>query len=174
MAHWIRHASTAQVDGVRGHKVTVTFRKLLPEDERYETIYRALRNHYRLVKLYNVKLKKLNAQIEQICFLPPDGLRDLLEDETARELEKVWQRLPEFEDHIVEQILSTFMREALNEDGNDPLMRRRLDELGLETLDLSRGGEVYSSAHDLLSGGKTPICGEGLPEAVILYKGTGG
>lgn len=138
MAHWIRHALTAQVDGVRGHKVTVTFRKLLPEDERYETIYRALRNHYRLVKLYNVKLKKLNAQIEQICFLPPDGLRDLLEDETARELEKVWQRLPEFEDHIVEQILSTFMREALNEDGNDPLMRRRLDELGLETLDLSR------------------------------------
>ena len=138
MAHWIRHALTAQVDGVRGHKVTVTFRKLLPEDERYETIYRALRNHYRLVKLYNVKLKKLNAQIEQICFLPPDGLRDLLEDETARELEKVWQKLPEFEDHIVEQILSTFMREALNEDGNDPQMRRRLDELGLETLDLSR------------------------------------
>lgn len=138
MAHWIRHALTAKVDGVRGHKVTVTFRKLLPEDERYETIYGALRNHYRLVKLYNVKLKKLNAQIEQICFLPPDGLRDLLEDETARELEKVWQKLPEFEDHIVEQILSTFMREALNEDGNDPQMRRRLDELGLETLDLSR------------------------------------
>lgn len=138
MAHWIRHALTVQVDGVRGHKVTVTFRKLIPVKERYEIIYRALRNHYRLVKLYNVKLKKLKAQIEQICFLPPEGLQDLLEDETARELADVWQKLPEFKNHIVEQILSTFMKEALNEDENDPDMRRRLDELGLETLDLSQ------------------------------------
>ena len=61
MAHWIRHALTVQVDGVRGHKVTVTFRKLIPVKERYEIIYRALRNHYRLVKLYNVKLKKIKS-----------------------------------------------------------------------------------------------------------------
>lgn len=136
LAHWIRHALTVEVDGVRDHKVTVTFRKLIPWKERHEKIYRALRNHYRLVKLYNSRLKKINAEIEHLEFHPMDGIPDL-EDEISNELAGVWVKLPEFKNHIVEQILSTFMPEALNRDAGDAGMRQRLDQLGLESLDLT-------------------------------------
>lgn len=137
LAHWIRHALTVEVDGVKQHKVKVIFRKLFPMGVGYEKIYRALRNHYRLVKLYNQQLKVLDAKIEYLTFLPPDGIPEYI-DETANKLSKIWINIPEFKNHIVEQILSTFMQEALNFDGNHPSMRRRLNEIGVETIDLSK------------------------------------
>ncbi len=136
LAHWIRHALTVEVDGVRNHKVTVTFRKLLPSEGRHEKIYRALRNHYRLVKLYNRRLEKINAKIDHVIFDPADGIPERT-DEISEELSGVWEKLPEFKGHIVEQLLSTFMQEALNKDHGDAQMRCRLDRLGLETLDLT-------------------------------------
>ena len=136
MAHWIRHALTVDVDGVRNHMVKITFRKLIPSDQRHEKIYRALRNHYRLVKLYNNRLKKINAEIDHVIFEPADGIPEFM-DEISYELRDIWVNLPEFKNHIVEQILSTFMKEALNIDHGDHEMRRRLDGLGLETLDLT-------------------------------------
>lgn len=137
MAHWMRHALTVEVDGVRNHTVTVTFRKLLPSEKKHEKIYRALRNHYRLVKLYNNRLQTIGAQIDNIVFQPMDGLPELV-DEVSVELQKIWVNLPEFEDYVVEQLLSTFMPEALNQDNGDKKMRKRLDALGLETIDLSQ------------------------------------
>ena len=136
MAHWIRHALTVDVDGVRNHIVKITFRKLIPSDKRHEKIYRALRNHYRLVKLYNNRLKNINAEIEHVIFEPADGIPEF-QDGISDELSDIWINLPEFKNHIVEQILSTFMKEALNIDREDTGMRRRLNKLGLETLDLT-------------------------------------
>ena len=66
-----------------------------------------------------------------------DGLPELV-DEVSVELQKIWVNLPEFEDYVVEQLLSTFMPEALNQDNGDKKMRKRLDALGLETIDLSQ------------------------------------
>lgn len=135
-AHWIRHALTAEVDGVRNHVVRVRFRKLLPSSVEHEKIYRALRNHYRLVKLYNYRLQTINAQIDKIIFDPADGLPELA-DEVTNALQNIWVTLPEFKDYMVEQLLATFMPEALNLDNGDPKMRKRLDELGLQTIELS-------------------------------------
>lgn len=135
-AHWIRHALTVEVDGVKNHTVTVNFRKLVPSNSRHEKIYRALRNHYRLVKLYNNRLEKINAEIEHLIFNPPDGIPEK-SDEISEELSRIWVNLPEFKNHIVEQILSTFMQEALNKECGNAKMRQRLDKLGLETLDLT-------------------------------------
>lgn len=135
MAHWIRHALTAEVDGVRDHTVRVIFRKLLPEDRRHEKIYRALRNHYRLVQLYNEQLAVLGAEIKHMVFLPSDGSPDC-EDGVAKELASIWVKFPEFKDCIVEQLLSTFMPEALGIDNGNSDMGRRLDKIGLERMDL--------------------------------------
>ena len=137
MAHWMRHALTVEVEGVKNHTVTVAFRKLLPSEKKHEKIYRALRNHYRLVKLYNHALRSINAQVDNVVFQPTDGVPEFV-DGISEELQDIWGKLPEFKDYIVEQLLSTFMPEALNQDHGDKKMRRRLDELGLETIDLSR------------------------------------
>ncbi len=137
LAHWIRHSLTVEVEGIRNHSVAVTFRRLVPSDGGHEKIYRALRNHYRLVKLYNSRLDKIQAKIEHLIFNPPDGIPEF-KDEICEELSKIWVSLPEFKNHIVEQILSTFMQEALNKDGGDAYMRRRLNRLGLETLDIAK------------------------------------
>lgn len=136
MAHWIRHALTAEVDGVRNHTVKVTFRNLLPERKKHEKIYRALRNHYRLVQLYNEQLALLDAEINHMVFFPSDGIPDY-EDEVARELSSIWVKFPEFKDCIVEQLLSTFMPEALGVANGNADMRRRLNGIGLERMDLS-------------------------------------
>ncbi len=157
LAHWIRHALTAEVVGVRNHTVRVTFRKLLPTNARHEKIYRALRNHYRLVKLYNPKLEILGAGILHIVFQPADGIPEYT-DEITKELEQIWINLPEFKNHIVEQLLSTFMQEALNSDGGRTDMRRRLDGIGLETIDLSEESRfltpraIYYPEEKILSG----------------------
>ena len=160
MAHWIRHALTAEVEGVKKQSVNVLFRKLQPSNVSHEKIYRALRNHYRLVKLYNNRLKVIGAEIKHINFNPTDGIPEL-EDEVTYELKEIWQNLPEFKNSIVEQILSTFMREALNQDGGNAQMRKRLDDLGLETIDLTNENIflnpqtiIYPEEKVLISGGK--------------------
>ena len=137
MAHWIRHALTVEVDGVKNHTVKVSFRKLLPSEEHHELIYRALRNHYRLVRFYNEKLTILDAQIEHVIFDPSDGIPTFT-DEIADQLKEIWVGLEEFKGCITEQILSTFMQEALNRDGGNTKMRKRLDALGLEIMDISK------------------------------------
>lgn len=137
MAHWIRHALTVEVDGVKNHTVKVSFRKLLPSEEHHELIYRALRNHYRLVRFYNEKLTILDAQIEHVIFEPADGIPTFI-DEIADQLKEIWVGLEEFKGCITEQILSTFMQEALNRDGGNTKMRKRLDALGLEIMDISK------------------------------------
>lgn len=140
MAHWIRHALTVEVDGVKEHTVTVSFRKLLPSEKHHELIYCALRNHYRLVQFYNEKLAVLEAQIEHVIFDSPDGIPGFI-DEITDQLKEIWVELEEFKGCITEQILSTFMQEALNRDGGNPETRKRLDALDLETMDISK--EMY-------------------------------
>lgn len=135
MAHWIRHALTKEVIGVNDHEVTVVFRSFRSEIPDFEIVYRALRNHYRLVKLYNGKLMDLGAQISHINFEPNDGLpvyKDMISDDL-----EIYRQIPELRNDLVPQLMSTFMKEALNKDGGDEQLRQRLDAAGLECIDLS-------------------------------------
>lgn len=135
IAHWIRHALTKEVIGVKNQEVIVTFRSLTSNASNIEMVYRALRNHYRLVKLYNEKLFHLGAQIIHINFQPNDGVpvyKDIISDEL-----EIYRQIPELKDDLVPQLMSTFMKEALNKDDGDQQIRQRLDALGLECIDLS-------------------------------------
>lgn len=135
MAHWIRHALTKEVIGVNNQEVTVIFRSITSKIPNFEMVYRALRNHYRLVKLYNEKLVHLDAQIIHINFMPNDGLpvyKDIISDEL-----EIYRQIPELRNNLVPQLMSTFMKEALNKDENDGQLRQKLDTVGLECIDLS-------------------------------------
>ena len=57
-AHWIRHAITKRVEGVKDHGIIVRFRRLPVNSPYLDILYGTLRNHYRLVKLYQEKLSE--------------------------------------------------------------------------------------------------------------------
>ncbi len=141
-AHWIRHGLTESVEGVEGHKIMVRLRGLAGEDPRMESVYKTLRNHYRLIRLYNDVLKAIGGEVEQIEFLPCGGIPQ--EDEISRELQ-VYRDDPEFRYNLAPQLTATFMREARNEDGGDARMRQRLDGIGLEAVDLSQMEGFFQS-----------------------------
>lgn len=133
IAHWIRHALTAFVDGVKNRQVVVTFRRLpeIPED--FEMVYRALRNHYKLIRFYNNDLKIIGADINEIIFNPPMGIPSLYDD--VSEQMKVWKYNLEFLNSLTQQLLDTFMIEALNEDRKNPESRKAMNIAGLELMD---------------------------------------
>lgn len=167
MAHWIRHALTKEVIGVKEKKVQVRFRRLVPSEESHEIIYRALRNHYRLVRLYNPALKELDAEIKHIEFLPSDGIPED-EDDISQQLGGIWPTLPEFKYSLVGRLLQTFMKEALNMDGGDKQLRCRLDEVGLETLSLA-DVEEFLYPNTLMMEEEKIIYGEGTTKEHLDY-----
>lgn len=135
MAHWLRHAITVEVGDVKNHCINIKMRKILPEKAHMELVYRVLRNHYRLVKLYNAALGELNAAIEKVVFEPGDGIPDF-EDEISRAL-VIWEQIPELKNSLPEQLLQTFMEEALNQECRDEKLRQRLNAVGLEAVDFT-------------------------------------
>lgn len=136
-AHWIRHALTKHVEGVKNHRIIVCFRKL-PSDSGnayLEMLYRTMRNHYRLVKLYQEKLAVIHGEILHLDFEPGDGIPEE-EDEVSRQL-SCYSDIPELQHDIVPYLMETFMKEARNQDDGDEELRKRLDGIGLETMDMS-------------------------------------
>lgn len=158
MAHWIRHAITVEVGEVNKHCIHVKMRKLLPEQKYMDQVYRVLRNHYRLTKLYNEALGTLDAAIEKIIFDPQDGIPDL-EDETSHRL-TVWQKIPELKDALPEQLLQTFMPEALNQECKDENLRIRLNAAGLENVDLT-GVQDYITPKTIVMPEEKVLFGKG-------------
>lgn len=140
-AHWIRHAITKQVEGVKDHRIIVRFRKLPVDSPYLDMLYRTLRNHYRLVKLYQKKLAAIHGEIWHLDFEPGDGISDE-KDEISDKLGNC-QSIPEFQPDLVPYIIATFMEEAKNQDGGDERVRKKLDEIGLETMDLSGLNEFF-------------------------------
>ena len=93
-----------------------------------DRVYRALRNHYRLVKLYDTELNVLHAGIERINFNTSYGVpEDNWSYQESWESLKTWLPCP------VEQLLMTFMPEARNED-SDQEEKRQFEKIGLEML----------------------------------------
>ncbi len=143
-AHWIRHALTERVEGVKNHRVSVRLRKLESEGAEMEMVYRTLRNHYRLVKLYNERLAVICGEIKYLEFHPGDGIPEE-GDEVSMQLAQYAKNM-EFRYSLAPQLMTTFMKEARNQDGGDKEIRTRLDGIGLETVDLSPMEEFFDPA----------------------------
>ena len=72
-AHWIRHSLTAHRVLVRRGRVSVSFARPPGTDMQLDPIFVALRNHYRLVRLYLNELRQVDASILSVDFDPPHG-----------------------------------------------------------------------------------------------------
>lgn len=129
-AHWVRHSLTANLVGVSRKTIEVDFVKPTGSENELQQVYRALRNHYRLVKLYDTELNVLHAGIERINFNTSYGVpEDNWSYQESWESLKTWLPCP------IEQLLMTFMPEARNED-SDQEEKRQFEKIGLELLDL--------------------------------------
>lgn len=165
-AHWIRHALTKEVVGVRNHKVEIKFRRLIPESDNLDMVYRTLRNHYRLVKLYNEVLGAIHAKIEHIEFDPNDGIPEM-KDEISEKL-GIYKSIAEFKHNLTPQLLATFMKEARNQDDGDTVLRKRLNAIGLEVIDMSQM-ESFFNPGTLMYSEERVIFGEGILEEKLDY-----
>ena len=140
-AHWIRHALTKHVESIKNHRIVVQFRRLPSESLHLDILYRTLRNPYRLVKLYQEKLAVIHGEILHLDFEPGDGIPED-EDEISREL-ACYRDIPELKYDIIPHLIATFMKEARNQDNGDKEIRKKLDEIGLETMDISELDDFF-------------------------------
>lgn len=165
-AHWIRHAITKQVEGVKDHRIMVRFRRLPVDSPYLDMLYRTLRNHYRLVKLYQENLKVIHGEIWHLDFEPGDGIPEE-KDEISEKLGE-YQSIPEFQYDLIPYLMATFMDEAKNQDRGDDSVRKRLNEIGLETMDLSELNEFFHPGV-LLYPEERVIFGKGMVEEKLKY-----
>jgi hypothetical protein len=129
-AHWLRHSLTANLVGISRKTIKVDFVKPTGSENELRQVYRALRNHYRLIKLYDIELNVLHAGIERINFNTSYGVpEDNWSYQESWESLKTWLPCP------IEQLLMTFMPEARNEYSNQE-EKRQFEKIGLELLDL--------------------------------------
>lgn len=149
-AHWLRHALTAgRIEVVNG-QVSVEMRA--PPDSLggpLKGVYSALRNHFRLVSLYEGELGIVSAAIRNIGLTPSTGFPS----EVAGDF-PAWRAIPGFanESALALQLMNTFMPIALvDEDRLDPRALQAVRDAALESIDLTllrrcRGTEEPRSA----------------------------
>lgn len=105
-AHWLRHALTDNRVLVAQGRIRVTMVKPPGGTDLLRPLYAALRNHFRLVGLYETELKHLGAAITNIILDPSTGIPDR-ESSTLTEWDKV--RGFSTERAFCYQLLRTFM-----------------------------------------------------------------
>lgn len=134
IAHWLRHSLTSgRVMVSKGH-VEVKMVKPPGTDEQIAPVFAALRNHYRLVKLYNHFLDCLGAGSLEIDF----GPETIIPDHEAPGL-RDWKRIPGFytQKALLFHLLETFFPLALLDSKREPECNiQKLGELEMEPLDL--------------------------------------
>ena len=147
-AHWIRHGLTHGRVLVEAGEIHVELRRPPDSDAQMESVYKALRNHYRLSRLYLQELGQVNAGILNISFSPASGCPT----EVGLELSD-WSRLQGFgtQSALAFHLLNSFMPEALMDASRvETSILSRLQSNSLETIDLQdfhriRGGvELHS------------------------------
>lgn len=134
IAHWIRHSLTASVDDVFGQTVRVHFRQIPNVPEDFPLVYRVLRNHYRIVLFYQSDLKAVGAEIRQV--IVPEGQAGMVKDELSDKM-RVWEEIPDFKYCLIPRLLGTFEEAARNQAEPKGELRRRLDQVGMESVDLT-------------------------------------
>jgi len=135
-AHWIRHGLTSGRLLVDRGSVTIRLRKPPRTDARIEPVIRALRNHYRLIRLYSDFLDDIGAG----PLLPDFDPENALPDTESVELED-WWNIPEFgsQSALVFHLLESFFAEALLDERRVSAETiEKLQGLGLESVDLDQ------------------------------------
>jgi len=134
-AHWIRHGLTLGRVLVREGNVAVRFGRPPRTDAQMEPVFAALRNHYRLVKLYVKDLGHVNAALLNVECDPPSGLPQT----EVPDLERWWE-LPEFrvQSALVYRLLESFMPEALlDEKRLSAEVLPQLHDIGITAINLT-------------------------------------
>lgn len=135
IAHWIRHALTASVDDVFQQTVRVQFRQIPNVPDDFPVVYRVLRNHYRIVLFYQSDLKAVGAEIKNVVFVP-DGQAGMVKDELSDKM-CIWEEIPDFKYCLIPRLLDTFEQAAKNQAEPKSEFRRRLNQVGMESIDLT-------------------------------------
>ncbi|TWT76198.1 hypothetical protein CA13_66890 [Planctomycetes bacterium CA13] len=109
-AHWMRHALTADRILITNGSISVDVKKPPGTTHLTKPIYSALRNHFRLISLYEADLRAIDAPITNINLNPSTGI-----PLTNTDLLKNWNALEGFDNEsaLTFQLLRTFMGEAL-------------------------------------------------------------
>jgi hypothetical protein len=123
-AHWIRHVLTTNRVQVENGEIWIHMCRPPQTDRVFKPVFSALRNHFRLVLLYEEDLRHIDAEITTVHLTPSTGIPT----DEAVGLEH-WKDLEGFanEHGFAFQILRTFMPEALKD-------ARKLDTATLENL----------------------------------------
>ncbi len=132
--HWLRHGLTANRISVKLGTISVEMHQPPNVNNLLAPVFGALRNHFRLLCLYNKDLMSLNAAITNINLNPSTGVPRAVNSRLAD-----WHLLPEFpnERALCYQLLRTFMSEALKDERKiSATVRRHLLAAALEDVDL--------------------------------------
>lgn len=111
-AHWLRHTLTTNRILVNKGGISVKMQKPPGTDHILLPVFVALRNHFRLVIIYNTDLQFVNAPIDNIDFCPCTGLPSTTNDSLGE-----WNTLPEYGTlrALCHHLLHSFMPEALRD-----------------------------------------------------------
>lgn len=145
-AHWLRHALTENRVLVVDGRIRVEMVKPPRTGDLLKPVYSALRNHFRLVVLYEADLKSLDARITNIDLNPSTGVPD----RASLVLDR-WDEIPGFatEQAFCFQILRTFMPLVLKDS-------RRMDAKMAAALRLASLEDVDSRLLDACEGTEEP------------------
>jgi len=143
-AHWLRHALTENRVVVVKGQIEVQMVKPPGVSNAIRPLYSALRNHFRLVLLYETDLKAIDAPITNIDFHRATGLPDREAASLAD-----WDKIDGFatEEAFCYQLLCTFMAPALKDarrisaDTLAALRVASLEDVDLSILDRCQGSE---------------------------------
>ncbi|HEY3378410.1 MAG TPA: hypothetical protein VGL77_13035 [Armatimonadota bacterium] len=107
--HWIRHCLTTGRILVHEGTITISFARPPFTDGQISPVYAALRNHYRLVKLYTKPLSKLGAGLLDVVFST-----DSIPAEVCVELSN-WRHISgiQTQQALIYHVLNSFFSEAL-------------------------------------------------------------
>ncbi len=133
IGHWIRHGLTLHRVGISEGKVRVDLGHPRSTDAGFDVVYSALRNHYRLVGLYNKALTGIEAGELTVDLVPQTGIPG-----TEAGGVRDWQRLDGLatQEALVFHLLSSFWDFALLRGKT----KAELEQLGageLEEIDLT-------------------------------------
>ena len=150
IAHWLRHQLTDGRIMVEQGGIAIRMTRFCESDESLKPVYDALRNHFRLVLVYEQDLNdhKLNAGVRIRELHPATGIPDEMDKNGTN-----WKKLKGFstEPALCYQLLNTFMEEVLKKDAhNDASSSHSFAHIGLEDIDLSQYRKIEGD-HEILS-----------------------
>lgn len=147
ISHWIRHALTVNVSAVENKKIKIKFRKLpnLPSD--FINVYQTLRNHYRLIKLYNSRLCHIGGEIDGVEFDPSDKVD--YSDSISESL-SIWNTHIELKNNITRRIMDTFMPEAKGI-YIDNISEKNIKAIGMETISYPQNNHTETIEEQLVA-----------------------